>query len=461
MRRGDILRVFFLYLANRANKMGNLSLLADPQISDTGYVYSKFGLFWSQVIKRPMVPVSYVRAMQIEELQNLIDRNEFTACLSANTSPVYHREVWQTITIRRSQLLPEPLRYGDPYQYGTSNKLYGDLLPGRWRVNIPDRLVQGTAISDAIVLPKVCWLRDSDFVIDKEGLLFFFNPFEIGLMEKTRVGDEDQITLFLYGSDWDWSLTQRCYGHVVDYFDPASPQYTQGVRALLRSHAEGNTGLRVRELLSAATGSPVVQSETETVEAVRAVRGKRYVITDLAAYESSDLHQAAVAVGDRVARGDFLFESVQYSEFDGGSLPDWLPELSLSLVCSIPGISPVNSLQSTEVVSVGGETQIRWPMSINADSDDLFWERVHAWRSESDKTFTRLLAEGSDPNIAADLPVPTELLPSEINPLHFFVKTFGQGLSVAKISSPDPNLRLLGKIRDILPPGYLHLNVLN
>jgi hypothetical protein len=304
-------------------------------------LYSWLGSFWS-VVYEDRSFIQYVqgaRALRIAQLY--LDILEAAMLVDRSNAPVFHRERWHPIVVRRSGRntgSSTMLKLGakDEAILGTqSSEIYPDdtkfRLGGR-DVSFKDMVVYrldpsikniATCIVDNIAEPRTVLHSGTDYAVldgaialrsefDPFGKDSTFATFEI-VADDPRDNDVESV---MWACD---TLVDKdyVYGH-LGYAIGLPTESTEGfkriVNAVWNTVADGATPRLVKALVAAICDVPTIRNEVETVETILSTDDGGYqVITDKEVYtlpRYSKLHPK-VHAGTMMHRFDLVDDSIR------------------------------------------------------------------------------------------------------------------------------------------------------
>lgn len=416
-------------------------------------LYSWLGSVWRGLNKGDGMVRGMQKARGIRLAQMAVDLAEASMMKDRRNAPVFHRELWRPITVRRSLrdksqenllvLGGDGVMGGqvseEPYGEGTVLKVGGT---GSYKnyVTYPvgDEIAGGAmTIVDNIVNPTVFLERDVDFVIRGGSIIF---P-----REHDPLGDGSKFDIYdVPGTIWDdgslssdaeavlWAsdvLVDRGYvskfiSYEIGANAPSNALSKRIVNAAMDAISCGLTPEIARTLIAAMLNVPVIQGESETVVNISVDDGDYIVTTDAGKYRVSRkarlLH--TVRAGAVLKRGDQLDGSFRiYSGMNARSGSD--PEFERfkmdvpSIVIPSQSIAAVTKhglyamWGKSEVKSYGSDGNARLYFDIGGSDEDVsaFWEHVWASAEEAGVSMEDAIGKGEG---------------DEISPAEFMLRNF-------------------------------------
>lgn len=325
----------------------------DGYANNAGNALLRFlGSFWRNIHEGLPFVKGIQKVRGIKAAQFYLDLLESLKLQDRKGAPVFHRELWKPLIIRKSKrntaqenilkvgvdAILGPQGEGSRYGEGTVLQI-GSLADLDKYVTYPvdaDIEVIGSSITDNVIEPKVSYKVGSVFpgndgeVVYVNGTLIFpkeldpfgdSSPFEVyDVVEDvsapagTDLNDQETV---LWASD---VLVDR--NHIADHLAYAvgidSPS-TEVVKRVINAGWDaigcGLTPELFRTLLAALSNIPVVQEEVETVRKVIVPEDgtDKTVVTDANTYtvHSTAKLRKSVVLGAKLRRGEFLDESVK------------------------------------------------------------------------------------------------------------------------------------------------------
>lgn len=482
--------------------------LTDGRSKDATMLVEWLGSFWTEVYEDPEF-IEYLqdaRALRIAQLY--LDLLENLRLEDRSNAPVFHRERWHPIVLRRSQagtgskslfrlvndgtlVLGEQT---DPvYPPGTVVTLGGEKVDLEGMVLYPlDRRLKSvlTCISNNIADASVVLSAGSDFAVLDGAIAISkdcdpftgsnadrFPKFEV-VAENPEDNDVETV---LWGCDsmFDDGLLYRNVGYALALPSASTETMKRTINAVWNAVSSGCTPLLLRSMMACICGLPTVIEEGEVVSSIVDEDGETVVITDRNAYRLpvGSVLRKDVFVGASLSRFDTLDMAIRVYPFttDPSRLPlynEFVSELE-DFVKDLPAIDlppaffdvPVKEGFSVDwnevpVELVGydsnGNPKLRFPLEGSESDENAFWEAV--W--DRYEAAGRSMAEcfGFDVEETSDGVVGT------VRPIEFFLRNLvGSNTLVVTVRSdtvsPDAPLydpKFFGALRSCIP-SYVRL----
>lgn len=305
-------------------------------------LYSWLGSLWRGLHEGDGMVRGLQAARGIRLAQLYLNILEAARLQDRRGAPVFHRELWHPIVVRRStrnksqenllvvgeENVVGPQTSEEPYGIGTVLEI-GRLGAYKNYVTYPigAEIAGGSmTIVDNIVNPKVFMQRDVDFVIRNNSIIFHVTNDPLGEVsafdryDLPGVIDEDghevaDMESVLWASDVliDRNFVSDHISYALGANAPSSAAVKRILNAAWDSVSSGLTPELVRTLIAAMLNVPVIQTERETVVDIASGDGFTTVITDHGEYRISPKARLAngLHIGSVLRRGDFLDESVR------------------------------------------------------------------------------------------------------------------------------------------------------
>ena len=334
-------------------------MLTYPSTSYTNpnLLYSSLGTFWTRVFQEKKTVQGYCQGLSEELIQ--MYRSIFDVINENSTwnSPVFAKEKWYPVTIKKSEFDLVPLQFsssvvfgpqpdtdpvypGQIFEFGKPKSTSGGIST----VNISVELANFPILADKVIDPDVIYIRGVDLEISNSVVLFNSNIFDNPNLVITPIYNEDgsnatyldtsgqtqydsYIVLWAYNADVDNNTLQNGFGNIFNVAGASSDMYKGILRALFTLQITGPTVGSLRGLVSSFLNIPIVKTN-EVVAQVYYTSLGGVVETDKNTYNSPPGYTISVQVGDSLVYGDTLTDVVKY--VDNVSQNSWwstLPSL--------------------------------------------------------------------------------------------------------------------------------------
>lgn len=431
------------------------------QLDDKESLLRLTGGFWSdtyqgqELLGTALLARASLTKQTFERLQEAID------CRSRLDIPLYRKEYWRAVVLKKSVVEDFPNLYGENVNYG-EGAVYGKRsasLPFVYPVDA--ELDDCRLISNRLTEASINLISGLDFIIDKNYKLLRLkeNPFNNpGFQKQTFEDGEEEVTLWFYKPSIDREYVYQHFGYVINLWAVTSQAYKDLVNNVYDCLVDGTSSGKVLDAITSITGIPLAKGN-ETVQEIYRDKHHNLVITDKNFYKLAAKSEVLVDEGDKLTIDQPLSDGLEYYEFNRGQTPPSIEGVSL-LKEMLPGnymgeIGFKNENLATTVTSdLNGKTVITFPLGGHPFDVEAFWNEVHRRGTASGSTLANLLDSRA---VKTGEPTATNL-PTEINPMRFLVENiFRYGAFVVKIkaSAVDQSAVGLDKIsyvKRLLPP---------
>jgi hypothetical protein len=385
-------------------EMNSSAYLPDGFAEKSGNtLYSWLGSLWRGLHEGDGMVRGLQSARGIRLAQLYLNILEAAKLQDRRGAPVFHRELWHPIVVRRSMRnksqdnllvvgeegVVGPQTSEEPYGIGTVLEI-GKMGAYKNHVTYPiGQEIAGGALTivDNIVNPKVFMQRDVDFVIRNNSIIFHvandplgegsaFNRYDLpGVIDEDgkKVADMEAV---LWASDVliDRNFVSDHISYALGANAPSSAVVKRILNAAWDSVSCGLTPELVRTLIAAMLNIPVIQTERETVVDITSEDNFTTVITDRGEYRISPKARLVngLHIGSVLRKGDFLDESVRiYQNLNTQKKSPF----SVPIEQDIPSVQLPPSLlrAKTEygVYAMWGQSVVK---SLNGRSDRLYFD---------------------------------------------------------------------------------------
>ena len=346
----------------------------------------------------------------------------YASLVRQHTLPYTPRDAWPLRLHQPAATTAAPavsLNYSDPAEarYGDPNIVYGR-PPAACTVSIDPAWRRLPLLVDHFDAPRHVWVEGVDYTYTPGSIHFQRDPWASGQLTSSTAW------VFALGGDYE---QQQFWQQWAYPFQVPVVSYSEALRAwteaLWRLLLEGPSELGLRCLLAALADVACAQQEG-TVEAILPWQGAHWLVIGQQLYYLAPGQQPAVSVGQHVAAGTFLAQTLTW--WDCGQhpnqAPSWLPVLAVGpeyLGSDFPGeLLWPNQLLPTQV-SEGPWTELRLALGGHPGAVETFWQQVQARGITQQQTLAMQLAT-PDP-LATDVQPTAAQLPSAVNPLVFWL----------------------------------------
>lgn len=443
-------------------------------LDNSNTLVSGLGTFWTTVFQGTGKLGAFYRG-QLDLFEQLYTRyTEILASQGRKTIPPFSRQWWTAVVLRASDLsVVDGL-----YTYGMQNMVYaggqnyGEAYTAK--VSYPTNVSLMRLLMNRITMPSMVLSSGIDYDIVDGRLRFATDPLSSEYVIRRPVyGPNNTVidyeaVLWGFSADVDNNNLWRYIGAAYTFTPPASQAANDALNTLIDSQITGLTMQQLITFLSAITGVPCCIEARETVETVL-TDNQVQVITDKHVYTYPAGTTPIVAVGDVVAAGDQLVDTVKVQELCSNALKmsDLPATLSLDNKFLGGGYSAGLTFANTEVPlqyigpDSDGIVEVRFAVDGAADDVSAFWSHVHA----RGKTLGRTLANALDQRDNPSGEPMQASLPATVNPLRLVLyELMRNSLLLIRIKSsllPEGNmLTEIQRLRSMLTPTTAYLLLL-
>lgn len=431
------------------------------QLDDKGQILRLLGGFWEEVytgndyLAEALKGRCNLTKQTFERLQEAID------CRSRLDIPVFRKEYWLELTMKKSVIAGLANNYGEESYYGTTAASYGRRSSGfSFFYPLPEEIVDCPIITNRISSPSTVLFRNLDFYIDSANHRLFFaeNPFNNdSFAHQTTEGDEE-IVLWLQLPRIDKEYLYSHFGYVIGLWAKSSQPYKDLLNNVYDSMVLGTSMGKTLDGIAATTGIPLAKGN-ETVEDITYDRNNLLVITNKNVYKFNKNSQAVVSIGDSLRVDQEMTDGILVHEFNRGEVPESLKGLNLSK--RYMGIQYIGDIGfNNEEVPVdfeydsNGKAKMSFYLGGHPFDVEAFWDDTH----KRGLAMAMTLADAFDNRpVKYGEPGPTNV-PSVINPLKFLAENVlrnGAFLVKIKAGSVRPGFAGIENItylRNLIPP---------
>ena len=299
-------------------------------------VFQHLGNLWTHIFQSSGSVHALMAGSGLLQAQTYLNFLEALNLADRKNVPVFHRERWRLIVLRLSQrttgaaaalsldMNPPPVigpQVAAPYPVGAVFTI-GGYVSEVGVTTYPtgsDGLVDVvTAISDSIAAPKHALVKNVDFVIRDETIMFLNgnDPFTLGFPSRTvDNGDgttDTEVGIWATDALLDRDSTWNYAGYALNIRDVSSEFYARYLGALWDMYNGGGTLALFQAGLAALLDEPCSVAASETVQQMLTTPRKQ-IVTDQNVYTLSDsgTFNPAIKVGSTLVAGTILTDSVR------------------------------------------------------------------------------------------------------------------------------------------------------
>jgi hypothetical protein len=495
--------------------------LTPEQATNADTLFSWLGSFWDQIYEDPEF-IQYIqkaRALRISQLY--LDLLENLKLHDRENAPVFHRERWHPIILRRSQMgtgsqamfrltNDGTLNLGEQknpvYPSGTVVTLGGVNVDLEGMVVYPlsgeSSVLKSvlTCISNNIVDATVVLSAGRDFAVLDGAIAISkeFDPFtgdhadEFSKFEIVRDNPDDndvETVLWACDSMFDRNFLYDNLGYAISLPTESKEVYKRVINAAWNIVASGATPLLVRSLMACICGVPTVKEEGEIVERIVVNDDSndftKQVITNKNVYSFSGYAELRkdVFVGAKLHRFDTLDLAIRvypftreldrvplYSEFVSSmdELMEDVPAVDMPDAYFRMDLDAGFSLTWNEVpvycdgFDRNGNPKLRFDLEGSKEDNDIFWSDVQKAYEETGQNMMTCLGTVQDGII-----VEAGKIVGSVSPLRFFFENLvGANTLVITVrtdtladDAPLYDPKFFGVLRESIP-SYIRLYVI-
>jgi hypothetical protein len=405
----------------------------NPQ-DDPSQYSNLIGSFWVGPYGGSLLVDDYLEGVHQNAQQLFNDLVELQNTVGRQTCPVFHNQNWYQITLLQSQgKYADTLLYGSGAFWGpqpTNFVIYtfGEPIDSAFGFPVVVDVSKLGYGATALVNPSACLTNGIDFVLNQETkqIIFLQDPFNDKRFTATAVLDVDgniidyQISLFFFNAKLDWSYLSQNFGSVLGVNLDSSQQYKDFINGVWSAWASGTSYDNLAQILQAISDCPRVKNTGEVVQVITNDADYLLIITDQNVYRYNPDATPVVSIGQVMNKDDQLVDAVTIYQPNNGQIIPNLNQLVLGagfLAPTIQGeLTWQNQLLPTTVTTVGGYTQITWPLGGNSADVAQFFSLFLQKGITAGKTLAQCLDNRPQPQTSQ----PTAAnLPTQINPLQF------------------------------------------
>lgn len=408
------------------------ALSADYVKNTSSLLFDWLRTFWTKLYKDKAFVKNLQGSRALRVAQLYLDLVESLQLLNHTDSPVFHRERWYPIVVRKSQrntgdittlksgkmngaVLSENgqpagsiYKEGQRFEVGSGN-VYEGFTTYKLNEDIKDVV---SCIVDSVAEPRIILNNGSDFKIAYNSLILKnsvdpftensgFATFEIPEGPDSEA-DEEAI-LWACDALIDKDYVFKYSGYPVGLKTKSSSIYKRIVKSVWDATTDGLSVQHLKDVLAALCCVPSVKSDKERVEAVYESDGRTKVITDKNVYvlgpgTGEDDLRDAVKAGNTLYRGDLFDRSIRIypfvrsvddvkrlTEFDGDQFKKDVVSLSIpaALIRAESSSGFYVGWDPVDVICEGfdknGNPKLSFDLGMD-DYDDLrYWMDVWSW----------------------------------------------------------------------------------
>lgn len=309
--------------------------LAD--LTDTGNkMYNWLGQLWTTVFNDKGLVKNWTSSQGMLSAQLYLNFLETAKLIDRKQSPVYHRDRWRMIKLKRSEMNTGDavsVYLGSEHTPVIGKQISAPFVPDKAPVIGGSAELEGvtayplpeditdviTAVTDDIAAPTHVLASGIDFEIKRNTILFYNHkdPFKLGFptqsvrTDDTEEAEDTEVALWLSDVLVDKDNVYAYLGHVLGIKENSSEFYSNYLNALWDLYNQGASLSLFNSGVAALLDEPYIQNEHETVQIVTD-SPRRQVITDQNVYDipANAVLNDAVTLGNVLHAGDLLTKTV-------------------------------------------------------------------------------------------------------------------------------------------------------
>lgn len=462
-------------VTNVASVYGN-SIPADyssDSAKNAQTLFEWLGSFWSEIYEDPEFIENLQGARALRAAQLYLDLLENLKLQDRENAPIFHRERWHPIIIRKSQRNTGSKNMIKLVDDGTvvlgkqTHEIYPEgteISLGSKEANYKNMVVYPldteslklkdvmTCISNNIADASVILGKGTDFVILDGAIAISENkdPFtgednekwsKFEIIADDPSNNDEEVVLWACDAMFDKDFIYNHLGYIMRLPGQSSEIYKRVINAAWNTVASGATPLLVKSLMASICGIPTVKEDGEVVENILYnTDGTIQVITTKNVYtfpEYSELRKD-IKPGKVLKRFDTLDKAIKvyscindldnlhnYNEFieDFDEFVEDVPVIDLPPALFRADVEGGFSIgwDEVDITCVGfdynGNPKLRFPMGGSQEDDDLYWNDI--WKTyENSNTSMESILDG----IEYDHNFVEGKVCGRISPMKFFMK---------------------------------------
>jgi len=284
------------------------------------------GTFWSRTYTASDQLSSYVTATAATVAQTHRNLLETAAALSRYDVPLFHREHFVPLILRRSQInsaaTNTPKFNREPILFDGGVKFEVPLASDLYAFPLPEKLVNVGKIFNKITFPTVALSTNFDFYIDNDNaaIVFLNNPFDNASLPRSSAviagKDDEEMTLWAFCGDYDYEYVFNQFAYALGVKLRTTQGYKDLTNAIFDSLIDGGAAAtNINTALAAICNIPVVLDDVEVIEDIGFDSYGMFIATDVNIYRFQEHAEPIVSIGQRVRGGQPLIDGFDIIEF--------------------------------------------------------------------------------------------------------------------------------------------------
>lgn len=338
---------------------------------DNNYLYNSLGSFWTQIFQEKQFIRGYTLGMAEELAQQYINLAEVVNSYSIKDIPVYHKEKWYPLFIRKSlfnksafvfeknsavfgaQPANDRFFAGDVFRFGfpkeNENFAAYSFTPAVKLKNL-------SCLNNRLIDPSYVFISGIDYVFKNNTIYFNQDIFDNEYFPKFtllqddgnlvtyidsdgRQQQEEVIVAWANNVDIDYEELYNNFGVIYDFKLDSSEKYKAILQALINISVEGSTVAAIKTFLSNLLEFPTIIETKETVENIYSDDYWKYLVTDKHVYrlKLSQNIVNSIKLGDILYAGDFITDDAVLAD-SAISSNWWLKEIDTDKLAFAPNV---------------------------------------------------------------------------------------------------------------------------
>ena len=421
------------------------------------------GMFWTKLYEDADLAEALQHGQGVLAAQLYLNYLEAVGFLGRKNLPVFHRERWHPVIIRRSERnkgnanalrldMEPPVKvgaqpHGTAYPAGRVYKVGGHAeYSHATSYPLPEGMADAlTCICDNIAKPEVVLLRGVDFIVRNETVLFLRDrdPFD-NMTFPRRIAaiegrEDEEIMLWCSDTLIDKDQVYQHLGYVLGIHTASTEFYKKMLNGLWDLYTDGPKISILRAAIGAMLGEPTIIHAHETVEAILEDGDTLQIVTDREVYRVNPdaTLRTNIEIGAELRGGDFLTETIRLYDnlnprktFALGEYGDRLRQDVFSmffgpeLLAASVNFGVGASWDMQDIVYAGedanGNPKLKFKLYGNPEDVDIFWDyfwsQVEKRNISSETCFTGYID---------DIVVPVSgAVYGRVEPLKFIMENF-------------------------------------
>ena len=366
--------------------------MQDDEFQQPHRLQAALGSFWNEVYEGKTQVTDLLTARLLAARDTWSALQQLHSTLGRRTIAIFRRPYLAPLYFRRSAARQTQAiaKYDGTWRYDGTLRYDQPAPNAKYSLPRPPGLVDVAILINRFTDPSLVWIRDLDFSVTDDAIVFHVDPFADPRVPQQPVYDDrgqaydQEAVLWMVGAVYDDDVLYQQYGYVIRARLPSSEEAKAFVNLVYDAFVGGTSELTIRRLFALALGAPLVESDGEVVEYVFRDGQGLAVVTDRRVYRFAATATPAVKVGDMVRQGDSLVRELRFTNFRPGSVPDWLPGLGLGPEWLDPCYQSDLLFRNQSVPlqvdtrHPSGFTRVMFPVSGHPETVRQFFEDLHA-----------------------------------------------------------------------------------